>query len=117
MPDIQAIDFDLGLRRCFGRRELMVKLLRRYLAEYHDEPQRIMRELNEGNAKAAGKLVHSLVSTAGTFGADHISQLARQLQDVIDVGEMETAQHLAVELLAEQRRVCTAAEGWLGAPN
>lgn len=113
MPETRTIDFDIGLRRCFGRQELLTKLLRRFVEEYHGHGQQIQRELAAGHTRAAATLAHSLVSTAGSLGADPLSQMARRLQELLLAGETDAAQPLAVALATEQQRLCAEAAAWL----
>jgi CheY-like chemotaxis protein len=78
--------FQLGLERCLGRRELYDKIVRRYLTDRTDLPQRMRDALGDGRREEAARLAHSLISTAGMLGAIALSDLARELQQAIDAG-------------------------------
>jgi CheY-like chemotaxis protein/HPt (histidine-containing phosphotransfer) domain-containing protein len=82
-----AISFDLGLQRCLGRTDLYVKLLERFVSTHSGDPSEIAAALDADEPDRAAGLVHNVISTAGTIGAEGLSEAARELQLAIDEGE------------------------------
>jgi CheY-like chemotaxis protein len=75
-----AMAFDVGLRRCLGRRELYERLLRRYLEANAGTGAALRQALLRGETGLAASTAHSVVSTAGTVGAEVLAEAARALE-------------------------------------
>jgi signal transduction histidine kinase/DNA-binding response OmpR family regulator len=82
-----AVSVDLGLRRCMGREDLYARLVRRFSETQHDDAELIRAALARGDTEAAARLAHQQISTAGTLGAEGLSEAARALQVAVDAGE------------------------------
>ncbi len=82
-----AVSVELGLSRCLGRRELYATIVQRFLESRADDPERMRMALQAGRADEVAQIAHAVVSTAGTIGAEALSNAARELQLAIDVGE------------------------------
>jgi signal transduction histidine kinase/DNA-binding response OmpR family regulator/HPt (histidine-containing phosphotransfer) domain-containing protein len=81
-----GVALDLGLKRCLGRQELYRKIVKRFRERRAQDPAVIRAALTQGDIDVAARIAHSMVSTAGTIGAERLSELARQLQEALDSG-------------------------------
>jgi two-component system sensor histidine kinase/response regulator len=84
-----GVSFELGLHRCLGRHELYERILGRFLATRLDDARDIRAALDAGDGDRAAGIAHSIISTAGTIGAEGLSDAARALQLAIEAGEHE----------------------------
>jgi PAS domain S-box-containing protein len=82
-----AVSVELGLARCLGRPELHQRIVQRFVETHADDVDRMRRALEAGRAGEVAQIAHTVVSTAGTIGADGLSNVARELQLAIDMGE------------------------------
>jgi signal transduction histidine kinase/DNA-binding response OmpR family regulator/HPt (histidine-containing phosphotransfer) domain-containing protein len=73
-------------------------LIRTLLAAVADGINSIDELIRKGDLAAAGREAHNLVSTAGTVGADAVSQEARRFETVAQSGDMEQCLYALVEL-------------------
>jgi CheY-like chemotaxis protein len=108
-----ALSVEAGLARCVGRVDLYERILRRYLETRLDSPDRIRLALGEHDPERARGLAHSLVSTAGTVGADGLSATARALEEAIDAEETTRWPALVDTLAAQHQEVVSAIRAWL----
>jgi two-component system sensor histidine kinase/response regulator len=100
----RGVSFELGLQRCMGRVELYEKILGRFLATRLDDARDIRDALAAHDLDRAASIAHSIISTAGTIGAEALSDAARALQLAIDAGEAERLPAL-VETFAQRHAV------------
>jgi two-component system sensor histidine kinase/response regulator len=110
---VGGVQWQLGLSRCLGRRELYHRIVQRYLEERADLPQRMLDALADGRAERASDWAHQLISTAGTLGAMRLSDLARELRATLDAGDLAAARRLLQALAAEHADVRQALEAFV----
>jgi len=84
-----GVSFELGLHRCLGRHELYERILGRFLSTRLDDARDIRTALATGQDERAAAIAHSIISTAGTIGAEGLSDAARALQLAIEAGERD----------------------------
>jgi PAS domain S-box-containing protein len=108
-----AVDFELGLERCLGRQALYERILRRFGDTRVDDGEGLRRLLGGGDPGAARELAHTLISTAGTIGAEALSASARALQIAIDEGDRDAWPELAARLQQQHAAVLAAVGDWL----
>jgi two-component system, sensor histidine kinase and response regulator len=99
------VSFSLGLSRCLGRIELYHKILQRFVATRAQDVELMRSALDEGRHDAVAQLAHSVVSTAGTIGAEGLSSTARELEVAIDGGDLELCPVLVERFGRLHRRV------------
>jgi two-component system sensor histidine kinase/response regulator len=87
--EARGVDFDLGLQHCVGRQALFDKIAQRYLSTRCQDSADIRSALNRHDTEAAATIAHQQISTAGTLGANALSEAARALQLAILAGESE----------------------------
>ncbi len=112
-----AVSWELGLHRCLGRKELHQRILERFLATRAEDADRVLAALREGDAMAAELIAHTMVSTAGTIGADGLSAAARALQQALQDRDVERVTPLAAAFALEHARVVVALQQWAAPIN
>lgn len=103
--EVQAISFERGLMRAVGRRDLYNRMLEHFIAN-SQVVERIENALSSDDHKLAANLAHDLVSTAGTIGADELSNTARALEQSINSGE-RARWHVLVAAMKQQLSLVT----------
>ncbi len=93
-----AVSFEQGLALCLGRRDLYVRIARRYIETRADDPATMRRAMQAGDIDSVARLAHSIVSSAGLVGANALSEAARELQVAIDAGNSPRVHALIGEL-------------------
>jgi CheY-like chemotaxis protein len=101
-----GVSFELGLHRCLGRHELYERILSRFLATRLDDARDIRAALAARDLDRAAGIAHSIISTAGTIGAEGLSDAARALQLAIEAGEEDRLPAL-VEVFARRHAQVT----------
>ncbi len=81
-PDAQ-VSFELGLSRCLGRRDLYLRVARRFIDTRAHDADKLRGALAGGDDATLAHLAHTTVSTAGTIGAQRLSDVAAQLQEAV----------------------------------
>jgi HPt (histidine-containing phosphotransfer) domain-containing protein len=66
-----------------GRRELYLRVLRQFVEAHGGDAQRLELALQRGDTASASRLVHTLVSTAGSIGAESLAAAALALQQAL----------------------------------
>jgi two-component system sensor histidine kinase/response regulator len=99
-----GISFERGLHRCLGRHDLYARVLRRYFETRADDVDQLRAALGRADSAAAAALAHTVISAAGTIGAETLSAVARDLQQALDAEPTEPATRL-VEAFERQHRL------------
>ncbi len=76
----QGVAIDEGLQRCLGRTDLYDRIVSRFLSSRLHDPQKLRAALAQGDIAQVAALAHTVVATAGTLGAGHLSEVSRHLQ-------------------------------------
>jgi two-component system, sensor histidine kinase and response regulator len=94
MPDDTAprasaigISFELGLKHCMGRTDLYERVLQRFLDTHSNDSQRLREAVDAGDLKRAAMMAHTQISTAGSIGAQRLSETARRLEEAFTAGD------------------------------
>jgi two-component system sensor histidine kinase/response regulator len=94
MPDVAAprapasgISFELGLKHCMGRTDLYARVLQRFLDTHSDDSRRLREAVDAGDLKRAAMMAHTQISTAGSVGAQGLSETARRLEEAFTAGD------------------------------
>jgi len=117
VADEPGISFELGLQRCLGRHDLYERLLTRFRATCEETPAQIHAALAANELDRASNLAHSFISSAGTVGAEALSDAARSLQLAIDLGELERLPELSAAFARQQRVVAQALQRRFATPG
>lgn len=84
---LEGIDLAAGLATCMGKRELYLRLLRKFHAAQTSFAWQFQAALADPDATAAARLAHSLRGTAGNIGAKAVAQAAAELEKACRAGE------------------------------
>ncbi|WP_137972133.1 response regulator [Pseudomonas sp. F(2018)] len=99
LPDsLEGIDMTAGLATCMGRRELYLRLLRKFRDAQAGFAEQFQAALADPDAQAAERLAHSLRGTAGNIGAKGVAQAAAELERACQAGESAALAGLAAEV-------------------
>ncbi|KQQ67812.1 diguanylate cyclase [Pseudomonas sp. Leaf127] len=101
---IEGIDIAAGLSTCMGRRDLYLRLLRKFRDTQTGFPEQFQAALADPDASAASRLAHNLRGTAGNIGAKAVAQAAGALEGACKAGD----QALAVSHLVTEVQRCLA---------
>ncbi len=82
-----GISFERGLHRCLGRQDLHARVLRRYFETRIDDARQLRAHIESGDMQHAASIAHTVISAAGTIGAEALSVIARDLQQALDGGQ------------------------------
>ena len=77
---VEGLDTDLGLRRCLGRPDLYLRLLRQFAEGQDQEARQLQVALEQSNWLVAQRLAHTLKSVAANLGALRLQALADSLE-------------------------------------
>lgn len=77
---VDGLDTALGLRRCLGKPELYLGLLRKFSQSQGQEAKQLQLALGQANWPLAQRLAHTLKSVAANLGALRLQALAESLE-------------------------------------
>src|SRR5205085_2134962 len=69
--------------------------------------------VDQADIEEIGREAHTLLGTAGNFGALRLSKLAAELRAACDAGDHDVARRLAGELTQALKATSAAVAGWL----
>jgi PAS domain S-box-containing protein len=102
-----------GLRRCMGKADLYRRIAGRFLESRLPAADEVRERLDAGRPVEAARVAHTLISSAGTLGAPRLSELARQLQHVLDAQDQAAARAMLPLLAQEQALVIAELQRYL----
>jgi HPt (histidine-containing phosphotransfer) domain-containing protein len=107
--DDEAVDLDATaldqLRRTVGGDEALQEVMTTFLEDTVRILVLLPSEIDAGRSAEVRRQAHSLKSTAASFGASHLSELCRRLEDLGRAGRLEGAAALVEAIAAEFARV------------
>jgi PAS domain S-box-containing protein len=90
----------------------MLELLTIFIGTHAKDMVRLAKSLADGDHATAQGLVHSLKGSAATLGIDHLSAMARQLEDMLWASQYETvggdAIHTEMDAISQELRAIAA---------
>jgi HPt (histidine-containing phosphotransfer) domain-containing protein len=98
--DRRAIE-DIRMLQTPGSENLVVKLIRIYLARTEELLRQLRQAAAVADARAFHRAAHSLKSNSRVIGALKVAQLARQMESLSASGGLERTEHDVVELARE----------------
>ncbi len=78
--DLDGFDVAAAQQRLSDDGELLLKLMRRFLADYTDWGRRFAETIASGDTETAHRMAHTLKGAAGIVGADQLRQHAAELE-------------------------------------
>ena len=97
MHEIEGIDVNQGLMYFMGRADLYCTLLRRATRDRRGSLESLSDLLAHGHTEAACRLLHDIVSVAGSLGAGALSQQCVKLETDLRQGQATPAAIAAVQ--------------------
>jgi len=107
-PVSDAIDIPATLDRLDGDRELLVDAAAAFVEDAGNVLQGIRQAVADGDGNGIARAAHTLIGSAGTFGADSLVASSRQLEAVGRSGELGEAEDAMWKVEAEAERVLEA---------
>ena len=104
-PDLPGISWAVGISHFSGQKALFEKILRRFLELNAVDAQKLRAALARGDDAAVKRAAHSMISAAGTIGAQDLSAAAKDLEDALHAGESQAVASLVDRFEAELARV------------
>jgi len=95
----------LDTLREIGGDEFLGELVDSFLAEAPSLLGEIRDAMESGNAENARRAAHTLKSNAATFGANALSELCRELEELARTGDVAGADELLGQVGVEYARV------------
>lgn len=90
--------------------EFMAEIIEEFFQDTPRQLAIIQDSLAAGDAEALRRAAHSLKSNSASFGATHLQDLCKQLEDAGQAGELDGAAGLATEIEGEYKLVHHALE-------
>ena len=81
--DKSLLDLEFGLTQLSGNRELLVKLLGKFQAEYTDADNKFSTLINSGDHTEAKNMIHTIKGVSGNLGMNALHLLCKQLEQSI----------------------------------
>ena len=81
VPELDGIDTASGLARTLGKRDLYLKLLRRFRLSHAHFVSEFEAAVDGENWELASRMAHTLKGLAGSIGADALQQASATLED------------------------------------
>ncbi|HKX24782.1 MAG TPA: response regulator, partial [Actinomycetota bacterium] len=108
--DAPAIDGDTldRLREAVGGEEALAELTRTFLDDTRSLLAELRKDLEAGRPKDVRRHAHTLKSTAASFGAEALAELARRLENQAGAEAPERLGTLVNDIEAESRRAAAA---------
>jgi HPt (histidine-containing phosphotransfer) domain-containing protein len=79
-----------------GNADKYLEVLKLFIETHADDMTRLEVSLGGGDNSAAHRLVHSLKGTAATLGIDHLAEMARRLEEMLQYSQYETLEGDAI---------------------
>jgi len=98
---LPGLDLEVGLEFLLGQEDKYVRFLGKFLVQKGSGAEAIRAALAEGDGEGAGRIAHSMISTAGTIGAVALSEAARALQTALFSGDAAAVEPCLARFEAE----------------
>jgi len=83
LAGLPGMNVERGLSAMRGKKEKYLELFSRFIALHSGDMQQLTDKLANGDYDKAHRLAHTLKGTAATLGADHLSALAKNLENTL----------------------------------
>ncbi|ACZ43093.1 Hpt protein [Thermobaculum terrenum ATCC BAA-798] len=103
-----------AIREMAGSEEVFGELIEMFITDSQERLATIERALVEQDAEALGSAAHALKGSCANFGAAHLEELCRQLQEMGYGGDLEGARALLPQVRLELERLHAALARELG---
>jgi HPt (histidine-containing phosphotransfer) domain-containing protein len=93
-----------------GDQEFLDELIDSFLDDSPQQLAAMQQALSAGNAEELRRAAHSLKSNSANFGAQTLSQMCKELEEIGRNGALDSAAGRVEQILAEYQRVKRALE-------
>lgn len=111
----RAIDLGAGLDRVMGDRDMYLRVLGRFRADYRDAAQRLRAALAQRDAALVQRIIHTLKGAAAMIEARLLRQLTQEVELALR-SRGEVAPDMVAKVEAELARVLNELDGMLETP-
>lgn len=108
---LQGFDLEDGLTRFAGNKQLFLKLLFKFHANYHDLPLEISTAMGEKDFAKAQKLAHMMKGASGNFGAHALHNAASSLDLALKNNEIGKADLFFQEFAINMKIIMESIQG------
>jgi CheY-like chemotaxis protein/HPt (histidine-containing phosphotransfer) domain-containing protein len=112
--DLPGLSWEEGLARFSGKASLYEKMLNKFLELKAGAAGELRAALDQGDPETAARLAHSMISAAGSIGANALSSTARELDQAIRAGVPEPVNDLLAQFEAELATLISGLQGHCG---
>lgn len=105
LPPLPGVNTTVGLMHSMNRPELYLRILGNFPAEFSDSVTGIKQAMEQQDWALARRLAHSLKSAAATIGADKLTELAKDTEDLLSEQHCPEPDQLT-QLENELQRLC-----------
>lgn len=81
--NVPGLDSELGLRRILGKKEVYIRILKKYVLNEKDAFTKIEKLLSMGDWNSAERIAHTLKGVSGSIGATQIQEKAAEVETAI----------------------------------
>jgi HPt (histidine-containing phosphotransfer) domain-containing protein len=112
---LPGISQEAGLDFVMGRTDLYQNVLLKFMTLKGRTAEDLRAALNRGDLDEARRVAHSMISGAGTIGAQKLSATSLALEEALLTGELSTWQPLVVDFELDLREVLDGLTSHFGA--
>ena len=109
----QELDVELALSRCDGDRELLRQIVREFVIQFSEDPQRLTLLLERGELAQVGRKAHELKGVVGNICGPGLAKGASRLQSAAERGELEPAREAGREVCLGLSALLASCALWL----
>lgn len=100
--ELSVLDLEFGISQLSGNRDLFVKLLGKFKAEYLNAQNTLAQYVTDNNVKQAKNMVHTIKGVAGNLGMNKLHALCKELEQNLQTDDITSVNTDAFcEVLAE----------------
>ena len=85
---IEGLDTAAGLKRVLGKTSMYLAMLQKFVTGKRHDVDLMRQALREGDSAKARSIAHSLKGVAATVGAVEVSTTARELEELLQEGQL-----------------------------
>jgi signal transduction histidine kinase/DNA-binding LacI/PurR family transcriptional regulator/DNA-binding response OmpR family regulator len=106
----RGLELDATLARLDGDLNMYRRLLKRFLTSHQHLYEDVVSALNAGDDRRAQLLIHTLVGSAASIGARHLTRVARALEAAVKASESQVVLALLGDLKPSLAATCANVE-------
>jgi HPt (histidine-containing phosphotransfer) domain-containing protein len=92
--------------------QFIAEIIEVYIADLSERVRKISLQMSEGDSSAVAATAHAIKGSSGHFGAVHLIELSREIEDRARRKQTDGLQANIDSLIEEAERVCAALEAF-----